>query len=117
MYSNNDFERFFIRYKAESVTSKESIQSFCFRNKVPYNLFARWYKDTRHKLVPVQVDGQPQETSSQETVQTEDPVIVSPKKELRILVDIHVSNGMHIRQYNLSYEGLKSLVEKLEALC
>ena len=112
MYSNNDFERFFIRYKAESVTSKESIQSFCFRNKVPYNLFARWYKDTRHKLVPVQVDGQPQEG-----VQRKEPIIVPSKKELRILVDIHISNGMHIRQYNLSYEGLKSLVEKLEALC
>src|SRR5574344_1097458 len=112
MYSNNDFERFFIRYKAESVTSKESIQSFCFRNKVPYNLFARWYKDTRHKLVPVQVDGQPQEA-----VQKDVSMVVPSKEELRILVDIHVSNGMHIRQYNLSYEGLKSLVEKLEALC
>ena len=33
------------------------------------------------------------------------------------LVDIRMSNGVHISQKNLSYEGLKSLVEKLEVLC
>ncbi len=37
--------------------------------------------------------------------------------ELRILVDIRMSNGVHLSQKNLSYEGLKSLVEKLEGLC
>ena len=59
MYSSNDFERLFIRYKAEGLASGESIISFCTKNKVPYNLFEKWYKDTRHKLVPVQVDGLP----------------------------------------------------------
>ena len=39
MYSNSDFERFFIRYKAGAAPSGESIQKFCFRNKLPYNLF------------------------------------------------------------------------------
>ena len=41
----------------------------------------------------------------------------SSPAELRILVDIRMSNGVHISQKNLSYEGLKSLVEKLEVLC
>lgn len=59
MYSNSDFERFFIRYKAEAVPAGESMQKFCFRNKLPYNLFEKWYKDTRHKLVPVHVEGAP----------------------------------------------------------
>ena len=45
MYSNSDFERFFIRYKAEAVPAGESMQKFCFRNKLPYNLFEKWYKD------------------------------------------------------------------------
>jgi hypothetical protein len=31
MYSNSDFERFFLRYKSEALTNKESIQSFCFK--------------------------------------------------------------------------------------
>ena len=30
---------------------------------------------------------------------------------------LHISNGGHISQKNLSYEGLKILVEKLEGLC
>lgn len=59
MYSSSDFERLFIRYKAEALPSGDSILSFCNRNKVPYNLFEKWYKDTCHKLVPVHVDGDP----------------------------------------------------------
>lgn len=58
MYSSSDFEHLFIRYKAEAMPQGESIQDFCLRNKVPYNLFHKWYKDTRHRIVPVQVEGQ-----------------------------------------------------------
>lgn len=35
----------------------ESLQSFCVRNKVPYNIFQKWFKDTRKKVVAVRVDG------------------------------------------------------------
>lgn len=59
MYSNSDFERLFLRYKSKSVTSQETMQTFCLGNKVPYNLFEKWYRDTRHKLVPVKVEGHP----------------------------------------------------------
>ncbi len=55
MCSSSDFGRLFIRYKAEAVPHGESLQSFCLHNKVPYNLFHKWYKDTRHQLVSVQV--------------------------------------------------------------
>ena len=59
MYSSSDFEHLFIRYKTEGLPSGESILSFCNRNKVPYNLFDKWYKDTRHKLVAVLMEGRP----------------------------------------------------------
>lgn len=118
MYSNSDFERLFLRYKSESFSSKESIESFCLRNKVPYNLFEKWYRDTRHKLVPIQVSGHP------DTVTSVSPAASSPRQEpsatpeaVRILVDIRMSNGVHIQQRNLSHSGLKELVEKLDALC
>ena len=26
-------------------------EQFCSRNKVPYNIFYKWYKDTRNKIV------------------------------------------------------------------
>lgn len=107
MYKNEDFERFFLRYKAEAYTAGESIQSFCIKNNVPYNLFEKWYKDTRHGIVQAKIVGAPQvETSA-----------TGKSETIRILVDIHVSNGLHIRQKNLSYGGLKQLVEKLEGLC
>ena len=58
MYSSEDFERLFIRYKGEAYPKGESIQAFCQRNKVPYNLFEKWYKDTSQQsgqvLLPAQ---------------------------------------------------------------
>ena len=33
------------------------------------------------------------------------------------MLDLRVSNGLHLRQRNLSYGQLKRLVEKLEGLC
>ena len=55
MSSSSDFEHLFIRYKAEAMLQGEFIQNFCLKNKVPYNLFHKWYKDTRHHIVPVQI--------------------------------------------------------------
>ena len=37
--------------------------------------------------------------------------------EVRILLDLRMSNGLHLRQGALSYGQLKRLVEKLEGLC
>lgn len=59
MYSYTDFECLFVHYKLEGVPVDVSIEQFCLSNKVPYNLFAKWYKDTRKKIIPVQVLGAP----------------------------------------------------------
>lgn len=124
MYSYKDFERLFLRYKLEGVPSGVSIEQFCLAQKVPYNLFQKWYKDTRKKIIPVQVLGAPpiEKDSVEAPVPVQDPTHsigspVLPNAELRILLDIRMSNGVHIRQKNLSYAGLKKLVEKLEGLC
>ena len=71
MYSYNDFERLFLRYKLEGIPAGVSIEKFCMSNKVPYNLFFKWYKDTRKKFVFVlflcvffqMVQGYPEEDS------------------------------------------------------
>ncbi len=31
------------------------------KNKVSWNLFNKWYRDTRHRIVPVDVEGRPME--------------------------------------------------------
>lgn len=41
MYSYIDFERLFLRYKLEGVSSGVSIEQFCLSNQVPYNLFSK----------------------------------------------------------------------------
>ena len=89
------------------------------KNKVPYNIFSKWYKDTRKKVVEVQVDGIPpvMETSSPNASA---PSLVSPQDStgsVRILIDLRMSNGLHIHQKNLSYQSLRGLIEKLEVLC
>ena len=59
MYSSEDLERFYFQYQTETLPHGESLQSFCVKNKVPYNIFQKWYKDTRKKVVEVQIDGLP----------------------------------------------------------
>ena len=108
MYSSEDFERLFIRYKGEAYPRGESIQTFCHRNNVPYNLFEKWYKDTRHRVVEVTVDGRPSAVAASKKTAV---------KDVRILLDLRMSNGLHLRQGNLSHGDLKRLVEKLEGLC
>lgn len=68
MYSYHDFERLFLRYKLEGVPSGVSIKQFCLSNQVPYNLFSKWYKDTRKKIVPVQVLGAPSPESEMQEI-------------------------------------------------
>lgn len=36
---------------------------------------------------------------------------------VRIMVDIRMTNGIHIQQRDLDFDGLKRLVGKLEVLC
>mgnify|MGYP003093858518 FL=1 len=59
MYRNEDLERFYFKYQSEALPHGQSLQSFCLNNNVPYNLFSKWYKDTRRKIVAVQVDNRP----------------------------------------------------------
>ena len=117
MYSCEDFERLFIRYKGEVYPRGESIQTFCHRNSVPYNLFEKWYKDTRHRVVEVAVDGRPSAVEKEKPTESVSPSGNAPAKEVRILLELRTSNGLHLRQGNLSYGELKRLVEKLEGLC
>ena len=76
MYSYNDFERLFLRYKLEGIPAGVSIEKFCMSSQVPYNLFSKWYKDIRRKIVPVQVLGAP----STESEMPESPSLIPEQK-------------------------------------
>lgn len=128
MYSSEDLERFYFQYQTEAVPLGMSVQTFCLRNNVPYNIFHKWYKDTRKRIVRVQMDGTPPESepgaapsvcTGEEKIAA--PVRVSPPPPsagtTRISAELQLSNGLHIVQKDLDYQGLRRLVEKLEALC
>ena len=113
-------KRFYFQYQTEAMPKGISIEQFCSRNKVPYNIFYKWYKDTRNKIVEVKVDGLPpsaQEEPKQESPSQEPSSTVKKPSGIRILVELRMTNGLHISQKNLSYQELKRLIEKLEGLC
>ena len=97
MYSNEDLERFYFQYQTEALPSGESVQSFCKRNNVPYNIFSKWYKDTRKRIVEVSVEGRP---SSESNSDSSVPNATPPQSQavLRIMVDISMSNGLCLSQ-------------------
>lgn len=115
-YSSEDFERFYIRYKAEGVPHGETLQGFCSKNKVPYNLFIKWYQDTRYKVVPVTVDGMPENPSKEESANGTEQTERQPAP-VRIMIDIRMTNGLHVSRRGMSYSELQRLVNNLEVLC
>ena len=114
--SSEDLQRFYFQYQTEALPHGESIQSFCVKNKVPYNIFSKWYKDTRKQIVEVKVDGRPSDVEQEASVQSA-PGTSSSASAVRILVELRMSNGLHLSQRSLNYQDLIRLVEKLEGLC
>ena len=89
-------------------------------NKAADNIFQKWYKDTRKKVVEVQVDGAPAIGHEEKSRASDQPQPVSPSRNdhpVRIWDGIRISNGLHLSQKNLSHQDLVRMVEKLEGLC
>lgn len=88
-------ERFYFQYQTEAMPNGISIEQFCSRNKVPYNIFYKWYKDTRGKVVEIKVDGIPssvQEQPKKENLQQE-PSKQKTSSSVRILVELRMPMG------------------------
>ena len=49
MYSSEDLERFYFQYQTEAMPNGVSIEQFCSRNKVPYSIFYKWYKESANR--------------------------------------------------------------------
>lgn len=57
MYSREDLGKFYFQHQTEALPHGKSLQSFCVKNKVPYNIFQKWFKNTCKNVVEVQVTG------------------------------------------------------------
>ena len=89
------------------------------------------YKDTRRKVVAVQVDDRPSENCAEKTVQSVRDGSIDTKRfekiplsedkvhcsTVRIWLELRMSNGLYLSRKNLSYQELSSMIEKLEDLC
>ena len=97
MYSCEDLERFYFQYQSEALPHGESLQSFCIKNKVPYNIFQKWFKDTRKKVVEIQVDGASAITHREKTKNSVPKPVSNSRNDnpVRIWIDIHISNGLY----------------------
>lgn len=99
MYSSEDLESFYFQYQTEALPHGESLQSFCFKNKVPYNIFQNWFKDTRKKVVEVWIDGASVINDEEKCKTSDQPQSVSQSRNdnpVCIWIDIRVSNGLHL---------------------
>ena len=99
MYSSEDLERFYFQYQTEALPHVESLQSFCVKNKVPYNIFQKWYRDTRKKVVEVQVDGVPVIGHEEKNRTSDQPTPASKSSNVtsdRIWLEIRISNGLRL---------------------
>lgn len=118
MFSEKDFERLWFLYKTEGEPNGVSINSFCIGNNIPYTAFYDWFKKTQKKVVPVEVEGIPEELlqsdNTHEDVTEDKPKRTTPHKG-SIMVTIKTREGLCIQKKGLDYQGLKTLVEKLEA--
>ena len=89
MYSSEDLERFYFQYQTEALPRGESLQSFCVKNKVPYNIFQKWFKDTRKKVVEVQVDGAPEIPHEEKT-----QLVINPNLYQKIVMTSPSTSGL-----------------------
>ena len=118
MISNSDLEKAWFLYKTEYEPQNISINDFCMRKGIPYREFNKWFCNTHKQVVPLEVEGAPEAPNSDQT--QPDAVKVSNTSSSRksgIHVFIHTSDGLQIQKKGLTYQGLLSLVEKLEGLC
>ena len=118
MISNSDLEKAWFLYKTEYEPQNISINDFCMRKGIPHREFNKWFRNTHKQVVPVEVEGIPD--NSEPAPPQSDAAKVSNAMSSRksgIHVFIHTSDGLQIQKKGLTYQGLLSLVEKLEGLC
>mgnify|MGYP000112820666 CR=1 FL=1 len=120
MFSEKDFERLWFLYKTEGEPKGVSINSFCISNNIPYTAFYDWFKKTQKKVVPVEVEGIPEELiqsdNTHEDVTEDKPKRTTPHKG-SIMVTIRTREYLRIQKKDLYYQELRTLAEKQKVLC
>jgi hypothetical protein len=116
MCSSEDCEKLWFLYKLEGEPKGVSIEQFCIKQGVPYQVFNKWFRDRKKRIVPVEIVGRDEDSKPE--VEAEEKKAEGPKRASCVkYVKLVFGNELWIEKKNLSYHGLKELVEKLEGLC
>lgn len=96
-----------------------SIEQFCIQQGVPYQVFNKWFRDRKKRIVPVEIVGREEEPKPDETSKVESPKASKAPEDMPCVkyVKLVFGNELKVEKKNLAYQGLKELVEKLEGLC
>ena len=118
MISNSEFEKLWVLYKTEGEPKGVSVNAFCVSRGVNYREFNKWYYKMHKAIVPLEIEDSPvSETRVTVEPSDEEPSQDPQPKKGGIQVFIRTCDGLQIQKKGLSYQGLVSLVEKLEGLC
>ena len=114
MISNSDFEKLWFLYKTEGEPKGVSINAFCLSRGVNYNEFNKWFRKMHKSIVPVEIEGAPEEEFEESIdVGAEDASKDRRPKKGGIHVFIRTHDGLQIQKKGLNYQELVKLVEKL----
>ena len=77
MCSREDCEKLWFLYKLEGEPKGVSIEQFCIQQGVPYQVFNKWFRDRKKRIVPVEIVGRDEEPKPEaEEKKAEGPKIV-----------------------------------------
>ena len=112
MCSSEDCEKLWFLYKLEGEPKGVSIEQFCIKQGVPYQVFNKWFRDRKKRIVPVEIVGRDEDSKPE--VEAEEKKAEGPKRASCVkYVKLVFGNELRIEKKNLSYHELKELVEKL----
>ena len=57
MCSSEDCEKLWFLYKLEGEPKGVSIEQFCIQQGVPYQVFNKWFRNRKKRIVPVEIVG------------------------------------------------------------
>lgn len=93
-----------------------SIEQFCIKQGVPSQVFNKWFRNRKKRIVPVEIVGREEDPKPE--AETNGKEATAPKKVARLkYIKLVFGNELRIEKKNLSYHEFKELVEKLEGLC
>ena len=71
MCSSEDCEKLWFLFKLEGEPKGVSIEQFCIQQGVPYQVFNKWFRDRKKRIVPVEIIGREDETKLDEATKKE----------------------------------------------